>query len=116
MFVIFYASGSNLETIGSGSGPVVIGITFMLITMRVGLGWGQDFKRTTFDSGTARSLGRHNIRTQGGEQSIPMRAFNLNVTSSPVEAAVLERRERDSEDASGGFEKGKRGTVDAAVV
>ena len=41
MFVVLYATESTLQTICSGCGPTVIGIAFMLITVRVGLGWGQ---------------------------------------------------------------------------
>ncbi|KAI0753190.1 hypothetical protein C8Q80DRAFT_1267613 [Daedaleopsis nitida] len=38
LYLVWYLTGSRLETIGSGCGPVVIGITFMLIIVRVGLG------------------------------------------------------------------------------
>nr|VWP00377.1 SH3 domain-containing protein [Ganoderma boninense] len=47
LYLIWYLTGSRLETIGSGTGPVVIGITFTLITVRVGLGWGQETRTAT---------------------------------------------------------------------
>ncbi|TBU27905.1 hypothetical protein BD311DRAFT_664523 [Dichomitus squalens] len=47
LYLIWYLTGSPLEAIGSGTAPVVIGITFMLITVRVGLGLGQETRPTT---------------------------------------------------------------------
>ena len=44
LFVILYLSRSPLQTVGSGCGPSMIGISFMLITVRVGLGWSQESK------------------------------------------------------------------------
>lgn len=33
---------SHLQIIGTRCAPVVLGVTFMLITVRVGLGWGHE--------------------------------------------------------------------------
>ncbi|KAI0808262.1 hypothetical protein C8Q74DRAFT_125405 [Fomes fomentarius] len=73
MFVILYATRSTLQTVGSGCGPAVIGIAFMLITVRVGLGWGHDSRSLPSEGhGTsARSPRRDQI--QLGENSFPMR-------------------------------------------
>ncbi|PIL33645.1 hypothetical protein GSI_04268 [Ganoderma sinense ZZ0214-1] len=47
LYLVWYLTGSRLETIGSGTGPVVLGITLALITVRVGLGWDQETKFAT---------------------------------------------------------------------
>ena len=39
LFLVLYLLESPLQVIGSGVSPVVLGITFTLITVRVGLGW-----------------------------------------------------------------------------
>ncbi|KAI1782480.1 hypothetical protein LXA43DRAFT_1068703 [Ganoderma leucocontextum] len=41
-FVVVYGLQSHLQIISTGCAPVVLGVTFMLITVRVGLGWGQE--------------------------------------------------------------------------
>lgn len=40
-FAASYQSGSNLQFLASGCMPVVAGIAFMLINVRVGLGWAR---------------------------------------------------------------------------
>ena len=81
MTVVLYGTGSTLQTVGVGCGPEVIGIAFTLITVRIGLGLGQD-------SGTMVSGGEVPVRSprrtqiQFGENASPMRTFTLNVTQS----------------------------------
>ena len=41
-FVVVYAMQSHLQIIVTGCAPAVLGVTFMLITARVGLGWGHE--------------------------------------------------------------------------
>ncbi|RPD57938.1 hypothetical protein L226DRAFT_470246 [Lentinus tigrinus ALCF2SS1-7] len=41
-YVVVYGTKSHLEIIGTGCAPTVLGVTFMLITVRVGLGWAQE--------------------------------------------------------------------------
>lgn len=51
-FVVVYGTKSELQIIGTGCAPAVLGVTFMLITVRVGLGWAQEFKHSpTEDAG-----------------------------------------------------------------
>ncbi|KAI9001456.1 hypothetical protein BD414DRAFT_474685 [Trametes punicea] len=84
MFVILYVSGSSLQTIGSGCGPTVIGIAFMLITVRVGLGLGFDTRRAGNPSTTLPSrLGDRPF----SENTIPMHAIALDI-SRTVEQEV----------------------------
>ena len=47
LYLIWYLTGSELEALGSATAPVVIGITFVLINLRVGLGLGQETRDTT---------------------------------------------------------------------
>ena len=51
-FVILYATGSTLQTVIAGCGPAVIGITFMLITVRAALGWGPSSRPLALDGTT----------------------------------------------------------------
>ena len=45
-FVVVYGTRSHLQIIGTGCAPVVLGVTFMLITVRVGLGLDPDSRYT----------------------------------------------------------------------
>ncbi|KAI8996467.1 hypothetical protein BD414DRAFT_478091 [Trametes punicea] len=84
MFVIFYLTGSSLQMIGSGCGPTVIGIAFMLITVRVGLGLGFDTRRVGNPSTTLPSrLGDRPF----SDNTIPMHAIALDI-SRTVEQEV----------------------------
>lgn len=85
MTVIFYLSQSSLETIGPICGPEIIGITFTLITVRVGLGWGENLGRATSSNlGTLAFAGRTSTQRRG-EESLAMTTFNINIT--PTAAA-----------------------------
>ncbi|KAI0739673.1 hypothetical protein C8Q80DRAFT_1200135 [Daedaleopsis nitida] len=79
IFVVLYATRSTLQTIGSGCGPTVIGIAFMLITVRVGLGWGQDSRAVTSEGGIALRSGCSRNQLPIVENSFPMRTFRVNV-------------------------------------
>lgn len=92
MFVIFYATKSALQTIGSGCGPAVIGIAFMLITVRVGLGWGHD-SRSVPSEGLG-ALAR-SPRRDLGENSFPMRTFTLNVSQTVEQETGYVLRQRE---------------------
>ena len=46
-YLALYLVGSPVQTVGNGCAPVVSGITFMMITIRVGLGWGQEARPST---------------------------------------------------------------------
>lgn len=40
--LIWYLTGSHYQAVGSGIVPVMVGITYTLINVRVGLGWGRE--------------------------------------------------------------------------
>ncbi|KAH9902424.1 hypothetical protein C8Q73DRAFT_2559 [Cubamyces lactineus] len=109
LFVILYLSRSPLQTVGSGCGPSMIGISFMLITVRVGLGWSQESKfgpgaplpagsgRGGHGQGQGRSFSggsggglpglslgsmRFGGDGRGGESTIPMQTITFGVTQS----------------------------------
>ncbi|KAH9909431.1 uncharacterized protein BXZ73DRAFT_84126 [Epithele typhae] len=54
-FVVVYSVKSNLQIIGTSCAPSVLGVTFMLITVRVGLGW--EFERNGSMSTGSGSVG-----------------------------------------------------------
>lgn len=76
MFVVFYTTRSALQTIGSGCGPTITGIAFMLITVRVGLGWGQDSAPPSV------TVSRAPVRRRGvgeAESGFQMGTFTLDI-------------------------------------
>ncbi|KAI8999075.1 hypothetical protein BD414DRAFT_505651 [Trametes punicea] len=77
LFVIFYLTHSPLQTMGSGCGPTLIGIAFTLITVRVGLGWGQE-SRSSGEAGGLPSLRAHVQFSP--ENSTPTGAIALDIT------------------------------------
>lgn len=92
MFVVLYAVRSPLQTVGSGCSPTITGISFMLITVRVNLGWVYNAAHLHGSSDGARSLpsaaasgGRPGTVVHLGGDAIPMRAISLSVTRSDVE-------------------------------
>ncbi|KAI0656480.1 hypothetical protein C8Q70DRAFT_921621 [Cubamyces menziesii] len=105
LFVIFYLTRSPLQTVGSGCGPSMIGISFMLITVRVGLGWSQESKfgagpalpgsgrgghgpgRSLIGGGGA-GLSLGSVRFgEGGESTIPMQTITFDVAQSVEQEA-----------------------------
>ncbi|KAL1943449.1 hypothetical protein VTO73DRAFT_4524 [Trametes versicolor] len=92
VFVVLYAVRSPLQTVGSGCSPTITGISFMLITVRVNLGWVYNAGHLRGSSDGARSLpsaaasgGRPATVVHLGGDAIPMRAISLSVTRSDVE-------------------------------
>lgn len=93
MFVVLYAVRSPLQTVGSGCSPTITGISFMLITVRVNLGWVYNAAHLHGSADGARSLPSAASGGRGGAQTvvhlggdaIPMRAISLSVTRSDVE-------------------------------
>ncbi|KAI9066151.1 hypothetical protein FKP32DRAFT_1566426 [Trametes sanguinea] len=75
-FVIVYAARSPLQTIGSGCGPTMIGISFMLINVRVGLGIGHNMT----PGGPPRSLPSRLGEPQLSTNTIPMHAITLDIS------------------------------------
>ncbi|KAI0327008.1 hypothetical protein GY45DRAFT_1257818 [Cubamyces sp. BRFM 1775] len=98
LFVILYLTRSPVQTLGSGCGPSMIGISFMLITVRVGLGWSQESKfgagpalpgsgrggRSLSGGGGGPSgLSLGSVRFGGGgESTIPMQTITFDVTQT----------------------------------
>ncbi len=93
MFVVLYAVRSPLQTVGSGCSPTITGISFMLITVRVNLGWVYNAAHLNGSGASdARSLpsaaasgGRSGTVVHLGGDAIPMRAISLSVTRSDTE-------------------------------
>ncbi|KAI0739701.1 hypothetical protein C8Q80DRAFT_198319 [Daedaleopsis nitida] len=81
MFLVLYTTNSALEVLGPGCGPAVIGVAFMLITVRVGLGWGHNSTPVTSGVETARFAipGRSRVQFNTVENSFPMRSFAVEV-------------------------------------
>ena len=53
--LVWYLTGSHYQSVGSGVVPVMVGITYTLITVRVGLGWGNKPQNTTASMHWART-------------------------------------------------------------
>ena len=51
----WYLTGSHYEAVGTGVLSVMVGITYTLITVRVGLGWGQESQDVTVSWRRARA-------------------------------------------------------------
>ncbi|KAI0363642.1 hypothetical protein BV20DRAFT_95340 [Pilatotrama ljubarskyi] len=102
LFVILYATRSPLQTMGSGCGPSMIGIAFMLITVRVGLGWGQRSlpaagdEPLAFNQGNAQAL-------QLGTSSFPMQTITLDITCTVDQEIDYSLRCKSGEDARRAF-------------
>ncbi|KAI0759693.1 hypothetical protein BD413DRAFT_595966 [Trametes elegans] len=80
-FVVTYLLRSPLQTLGTGCGPVMLGIAFMLITVRVGLGVGQE----SVFSGVAENATQRSSRTprfQFARSAFPMQTITLDISSS----------------------------------
>ncbi|KZT05791.1 uncharacterized protein LAESUDRAFT_655097 [Laetiporus sulphureus 93-53] len=75
-FLVTYETQSNLQFVTNETLPFVAGISFMLINVRVGMGWAQNGTATTSTfvdtSGTSAS----------GNQSFAMRPLAVNITST----------------------------------
>ncbi|KAI0739843.1 hypothetical protein C8Q80DRAFT_1274873 [Daedaleopsis nitida] len=82
MFVVFFTTHSPLQTLGSGCGPVVIGIAFMLITVRVGMGWGQNSQSVVSEGVRSPAAGTTRNQARIGQDSFPMNTFTLNVSQT----------------------------------
>ncbi|KAI0763273.1 hypothetical protein BD413DRAFT_210180 [Trametes elegans] len=94
LFVVMYVTRSPLQSVGSGCGPAMIGIAFMLITVRVGLGWAHE-SRTALrndDSLPVRFGNAHALHVD--HNAVPLQTITLDI-STTVEQAVdyaLERK------------------------
>ncbi|KAI0633193.1 hypothetical protein C8Q77DRAFT_880202 [Trametes polyzona] len=99
VYVVLYAVRSPLQTVGSGCSPTITGISFMLITVRVNLGWvfsssghfgssaGAGGAESRVGGGmqspvAAVSPGRAAVVQIGGEAMIPMRTISLDMSRS----------------------------------
>ena len=93
LYLIWYLTGSELEALGSATAPVVIGITFVLINLRVGLGLGQETRATTTGLQWAKTpFGNSSARcTSCGEDMQRPQAISLPArhTSRQDETVVL---------------------------
>ncbi|TFK91986.1 hypothetical protein K466DRAFT_269660 [Polyporus arcularius HHB13444] len=78
-YVIVYGLKSHLEIIGTGCAPTILGVTFMLITVRVGLGWAQESRIYTQSIGWARPS-----ESRSGQEVIPALSF-ARATDSTLE-------------------------------
>ncbi|CDO78045.1 hypothetical protein BN946_scf184724.g9 [Trametes cinnabarina] len=82
-FVILYVTRSPLQTLGSGCGPTIIGISFTLITVRVGLGFGHGMT----PGGAPRTFPSRLGDPQISATAIPMHPITLDI-SRTVEQEV----------------------------
>ena len=86
LYLISYLTGSWVEAIGSGCACVVTGITFTLITVRVGLGWGQESRTaaTTSIKWAMPSFGtrRRHLERDPETDTHPMQTISLHVTQT----------------------------------
>ena len=76
-FVIVYATQSDFQIIGTGCAPAILGVTFTLITVRVGLGWTYEHNGA---SGTTPS---------GTMQWAVAPLSNISVSTSPTSAPIV---------------------------
>ncbi|KAI0715807.1 hypothetical protein C8T65DRAFT_770703 [Cerioporus squamosus] len=77
-FVVTYGMKSYLNIIGTGCGPTVLGVTFTLITVRVGLGWAQESRESTSSFGWGRPS---QARSGGRATVIPLAALSFAGTT-----------------------------------
>ena len=106
LYLIWYLRGSPLEAVGSGTAPVVVGITFTLITVRVGLGLGEETRPTTASMQWAKSSsGFDPARRLRPREGLPRpQAISLTVTQT-----VEQGHGGDAEESSiGGSTKGAK--------
>ncbi|KAI0740986.1 hypothetical protein C8Q76DRAFT_609617 [Earliella scabrosa] len=87
-FVVVYATGSHLQIVGTSCAPVVLGVTFMLITVRVGLGWGQE-SRITSSSLVWAPPPQFQVRVEAIRASTPFRPGSSGGTTLPLEAEEM---------------------------
>ena len=85
-----YGAKSHLQIIGTGCAPVVLGVTFMLITVRVGLGWAQESKRTNSSGSIEWAVptnrrSRSSFRHSDTAHIFPIHTLALDRTTIPVE-------------------------------
>ncbi|KAI0697413.1 hypothetical protein C8T65DRAFT_582681 [Cerioporus squamosus] len=73
-FVVAYGMKSYLNIIGTGCAPTVLGVTFTLITVRVGLGWAQGSRESTSSCGCGRPS---QARSGGRAPVIPLTALSF---------------------------------------
>ena len=92
-FFISYQSHSNLQFVAVDSWPAMSGISFMLINVRVGLGWAQSGSNHNFSSSAPPN---RNPRTEvSSAVSYQMRPLAVKIT-------VEQEDEMDSKRADGG--------------
>ncbi|EJF59455.1 hypothetical protein BD309DRAFT_1053997 [Dichomitus squalens] len=106
-FLVSYSASSLLETFAFHCIPVVTGISFMLIIVRVGLGfsWSEDTGESLGVTTRVPVVGRLPTRGQDSGEPYPLRMITLNVTRT-VE------RETDFALPQSPGDKGRRGSVD----
>ncbi|KZT01339.1 uncharacterized protein LAESUDRAFT_664142 [Laetiporus sulphureus 93-53] len=76
-FFISYQSGSNLQFTAVDTWPSMSGIAFMLINVRVGLGWAQTSEKTT----TRHTVSAVSGHRSGETSSFAMRPLAVNITT-----------------------------------
>ncbi|KAJ3516097.1 hypothetical protein NMY22_g14288 [Coprinellus aureogranulatus] len=72
MFMASYLAGSNLAFLFIDTLPTITAISFMLINVRIGLGWAQNMARS----------GEKSITTGHSIMTLPFRATNISATRS----------------------------------
>ncbi|KAF9066629.1 hypothetical protein BDP27DRAFT_1297207 [Rhodocollybia butyracea] len=81
MFIIIYASGSNLQYPAVDMGPSIAGISFMLINLRIGLGWAQQATNHTLGVGSW-AVARRSARYQ-------LEPIDFRNSNSTVESVIV---------------------------
>ena len=99
VFFISYQAHSNLQFTAVDTWPAMSGISFMLINVRVGLGWAQTGSQMRNDS--LGSSNRHNGVEASSAGSIPMRPLTVKITS-----VVEQERDNKLKSVGDGFRTG----------
>ncbi|KAI0753185.1 hypothetical protein C8Q80DRAFT_1096103 [Daedaleopsis nitida] len=106
IYLIWYLTGSPLEAIGSGTAPAVLGITFTLITVRVGLGIAQETRPSTTSMRWAIPRTSRSRRSETGSH-LPQ---TIKLTVTQTQTAEHDQNENGGECSMGdrGAQKSKR--------
>lgn len=78
-FTATYESQSNLQFITIDCLPVISGIAFMLINVRVGLGWAQNSIAASQVDSTLHANSGRNIALSSSGDSYPMHPVAINI-------------------------------------
>ena len=81
-FFITYKLRSALHYPGSNCWPQVSGIAYMLITVRIGLGWAHKGSSMGYPPHAAGGAGHGAGSGGGGQQTYPLQTISFNVTQT----------------------------------